>query len=309
MNNLLKNSKFLKWIYFALGILSGVIVVSSLFFMTQYRFVRVNYNVNESDERVYEKSAKLNKADQTYLFDFINDIANRQYEKDNGTQAQAVIDNNEIFKIILEADSSSESGYKMLDKSEYDNGWTIKTTYSIKQSYFKQLDDFRTSLDSFNNLILWYGIVSLIVFAALLILSNHSRRIYYKSNVIGGILLPLVNVVFSIILIVQALSIMSSLSDPTNNALFNVVSAIQNPTVGNVNVYTAASEETNLTQINNIINAFNINSTTVILYVVFFALTAVFNIFLMVVAVMKYKATTRERNEVLEKARLVGEKA
>lgn len=308
MNNLLKNSKFLKWIYFALGILSGVIVVSSLFFMTQYRFVRVNYNVNENNERVYEKSAKLNKADQTYLFDFINDLANRNYEKDNGKQAQAVIDNNEYFKILLETDSS-ESGYKMLEKTTRKVFGEEFNTYTIKQSYFKQLDDFRSSLDSFNELILVYGIISLIVFAALLVISNHSRRIYYKANLVGGIVLPLVNVVFSVILIIQALSIMSSLSDPTNSALFNIVSALQNPVIGSNNVGIAASEETNLAQINNIINAFNINSTTVVLYVVFFALTAIFNIFLIVVAVMKYNATAKERNEVLEKARLVGEKA
>lgn len=312
MNNIVNNSKFLKWIYFALGIVSGLIVISSLFFMTQYRFVRVNYNVNDSGTRVYEATAKLNKADQQYLFDFINDLGNRAYgsEDENGKQAQAVIDSNPIFQILLETDSSSESGYKMLDHSVDDpDGWDPKNIYTVKQEYFKIVDDFKNSLDSFNNLILIYGIVSLIIFAILLILSNHSRRIYYKSNLIGGIILPIVNVVFSIVLIINSLSLMSSLNDPVNNALFNVVSAIQNPKVGNVNVYVAGSEETNLLQINNIINAFDINSTTIIMYMIFFALTAAFNVFLIVVAIMKYKATTKERNEVLEKARLVGEKA
>lgn len=312
MNNIVNNSKFLKWVYFALGILSGIIVVSSLFFMTQYRFVRVNYNVDNTGTRVYEATAKLNKADQQYLFDFINDLGNRAYGSDdeNGKQAQAVIDSNPIFQILLETDSSSESGYKMLDHSIDDpDSWDPKDIYSLKQEYFKRVDDFKNSLDSFNNLILVYGIVSLLVFVALLILSNHSRRIYYNSNLIGGIILPVVNIVFSIVLIINSLSLMSSLNDPVNNALFNVVSAIQNPKIGSANVYVAGSEETNLMQINNIINAFDINSTTVIMYMIFFALTAAFNVFLIVVAFMKYKATTKERNEVLEKARLVGEKA
>lgn len=314
MSNLLKNSKFLKWIYFALGILSGVIVISSLFFMTQYRFVRVNYNEDETGKKVYTADAKLNKASQKNLFDFINNLANKEYEKisqengDSTSEAQTVVSENEYLKIIFETDSS-ESGYKMLNKEETGNKFNKKTTYTIKSDYFSQLDEFRTSLDKYNDLILWYGIVSLIVFACLLILSNQSRRIYYKSNLIGGILLPLVNVVFSLVLIIQALPLISNINNPTNKALYNVVSSIQNPVIGGNYVSIAASDATNLTQINTIVSQFNVDATTLIMYIIFFAITAVFNIFLIVVAVMKYKATASERKDVLEKARLAGEKA
>ncbi len=308
MNNLFKNAKFLKIVYMALGIISAVIVISSLFFMTQYRFLRVNYNVT-AGVRVYESSAKLNKADQHYLFDFINDLGNRAYEDEGMTETQAIIDNNSIFQTFLEADSSSTSGYKLLDKETITNGWFTQEIYTLKQDYFKALDSFRTDLDGFNDLILIYGIVSLIVFACLLVLSNHNRKIYYKANLIGGVLLPLVNIVFVVVLIVKSFGLMASINDPTNNAIYNIVAAIQDTSVGPANVYVAGSEETNLAQINNIINAFKINSTTLVMYVIFFGVTALYNIFLIVVAVMKYKATAQERNDVLEKARLAGEKA
>jgi len=39
MKKLLNHSK---WVYYILGILSALIIISSLFFMTQYKFVRVN---------------------------------------------------------------------------------------------------------------------------------------------------------------------------------------------------------------------------------------------------------------------------
>ena len=365
MRKLLNSSK---WIYYILGLISAIIIISSLFFMTQYRFVRVNYLKetlvaenfyveattelssetgkkkdvwltyktdrypsvekawfekiwdaakagnqdaikdlkNIENVTVFDVNAKLNNVDQSYLFNFIDQVANQGYIDNDGKEAQALYESNEQLKIVLEKDGEN---YKYLTYSEIYNPMTgVKKTYSISQVMFNKVNNFRNSLDNYNDLILVYGIISLIVFAVFIVLSNHNRKIYYRANLIGGIVLPLVNVVFSIILIIQGISLISNISDPTNNAFYNVISAMQNPRIG-INYMYAAKPEINLENANAIIGAFNVNATTLIIYVIFFGLTTFYNIFLIIFAFLKYKDTEKARNDVLERARLAGEKA
>ena len=376
MNKLLNKSK---WFYYTLGLLSALIIISSVFFMSQYKFLRVNYTketlvaeeyfndakqnksegtskddwvkslsnkyafvdkqwfidiwdlmeenpnaydrdpetqnlINEvkikdlTDVVRYDENAKLNGASQSNLFKFIDQVANRAYEKDGSAfKAQEAIDNNSIFSELLKKDDNGD--FVNLYSEVHTNGWVTETRFELYQTSLKKVDNVRNSLDTYNNLILAYGIVSLITFALLIVLSNHNRRIYYKENVIGGILLPLVNIIFSIILVINGFSLVSNISNSSNNALYNVVSAIQNPVVGYNNVALALSEETNLEQIKTIINNFNINPTTLLVYISFFVLTIAFNVFLIIFAVAKYNATAKERKEVLDRARMVGDKA
>ena len=376
MKKLLNSSR---WIYYILGLISAIIIISSLFFMTQYRFLRVNYlketlvvdtiysdaqkeqaipstdpnyksketwltyktnrypsveqswfetiwdgaangkAANElglnniSNIIVYDKNARLNNADQGYLFNFVSQLAagNKNpadgYNKYNGKDAQKYYEENADIQVLLS--QNTDGTFEYLDYEESVGALNRKiASYSISQTMFKKVADFRNTLDNYNNLILAYGIVSLILFALLIVLSNHNRKIYYKANLIGGIALPLVNVVFALILIIQGITIISNIGDPTNNAFYNIISALQNPKVG-INYQYAASEETNLENAKTIISNFNINSTTAVIYVIFFGLTAVYNIFLIIFAFLKYKDTEKARNEVLEKARLAGEKA
>jgi len=83
---------------------------------------------------------------------------------------------------------------------------------------------------------------------------------------------------------------------------------MQNPRIG-INYMYAAKPEINLENANAIIGAFNVNATTLIIYVIFFGLTTFYNIFLIIFAFLKYKDTEKARNDVLERARLAGEKA
>lgn len=376
MNKLLKKSK---WFYYTLGLLSAIIAISSIFFMSQYKFLRVNYtketliaeefyndaktsktegttkdewltsNYNkyafvnkewfvsiwdlmesnpdaykrdsETQELInpvdikdvsnvirYSDNAQLNGAPQSNLFKFIDQVANRAYEADgNANQAQKAIDENSAFKELFKTDD--DGNYVNLYSEVFTNGWTTTTRYELYQTQFKKVDDVRKSLDSYNTLILITGIVSLITFALLIILSNHNRNIYYKENLIGGIVLPLINIIFFLILIINGFSLVSNISNSSNNALYNIVSAIQNPVIGYNNVSLAMSEETNLEQIQTIINNFKINPTTLLIYISIFAIAIAYNVFLIIFAFAKYNATAKERKEVLDRARMVGDKA
>lgn len=297
---LLKNSK---WVYYILGIISALVILSSLFFMTQYKFVRVNHKVDEkTNEKLYESTATLNGGDQKWMFLFIDQLANGDFQDPDFAETKNLIETNETFKTFLQKDA--DDNYVMIEEATNETLYT----YKISDKYFKQLDEFRDQLDSFNNLILIYGLVSLVCFAGLLILSNHNRKIYYKSNLIGGIVFPLVNIIFAVVLIVNALSLVSKINDPNFNALINIISAMQNP-LNAKNVTVAGSDATNLRKISAIIADFNINPTTLIMYMLFAGITIAYNVFLIIYAFVKYNGTARERKAVLDRARLVGEKA
>jgi hypothetical protein len=303
MKKLFNKSKIL---YYILGLISGVIILSSLFFMTQYRYVRVNYSLSSTGEVEYLESNSVNSSDQSKLFIFINDLANRSYEKKGSTEAQSVIDNNDTFSTVLTKDS--EDNYKYLSYEVIDNGWVKQNKYVYKTEIFEMVRDFRVKADNINNMILIFGIISLVMFAGLLIISNHDRKIYYKENLIGGILLPLVNVVLMVVLIINCLGLVSDISDPTKNAIYNIFSVSQNSTVAE-NIGVAVTDATNTSQINNIISNFNVTPSTAIVYMIGFALVAAYNVFLIIFAVLKYNDTAKERKEVLDRARLVGEKS
>lgn len=317
MKKLLNSSK---WIYYTLGIISGLIVVCALFFMNQYRYLRINYNIKNGSYN-YVETAKLNGADQTNLFDFVNKIALRVYDDETSEEyspeTQKFIDENEVLKTLFE--KNSDNTFKNLENK----GTGLATKWQLKSTIFDDLVSFRGLLDSYNNLILWYGVVSLICLGLLLFLANHSRKIYYKANLYGGIAIPLVNVIFAIVLIVMAIVLLGYLNDPVNNAAYNVVSSLQNPKnipngVYRVVVYytdetyttydAAKTDAANMEYIQSIVKGFNINPATLIAYIAIFSLTAAYNVFLMIFAVLKYKATEKERNDTLEKARLAGER-
>ena len=302
MKRLLNKSKIL---YYILGLISGLLILSSLFFMTQYRYVRVNYSLSTDGQVEFLESNSVNGTDQSKLYTFIDDLGNRRYEENGSTNAQAAIDGNSTFSKVLEKDGDN---YKYLSYEVYDNGWVQINKYQYKTEIFQMIRDFRVKADNVNNMILIFGIISLVTFAVLLILSNHNRNIYYKENLIGGILLPLINVVLMLVLIINTLSLVSDISDPVKNAFYNIFSVSQNSSVGE-NIGVAVTDATNTLQINNIISNFNVTPLTAIAYVIVFALFAAYNIFLMVFAVLKYNATAKERNDVLERARLVGEKS
>ena len=140
---LTKNAKL---IYFIYGVLLAAVLISALFFMTQYRYIRVNYDLKWG-EVLFSETSSMNKTNQTYLYDFF-------YNNNVGGYTG---DFNKYARIVF---------------------------------------DFKNSLDAFNDLIVTFSIIGLICFAGLLICANHSRKVYYKSNLILGIVFPLVVIVF-----------------------------------------------------------------------------------------------------------------
>lgn len=158
--------------------------------------------------------------------------------------------------------------------------------------------DFQVAISSVNSFILTTSLVGLGCFAALLICSNHNRRIYYKSNLIVGILAPLVALVFTVISTIRNLGVMATFNE--NAELFNITSVLQKPE-NQTDVLITKSRP--IEAVKEFIEAnSNITSLTFILYTVFFAIVIVYCVFCIIYSIKKYSADTKERNEIIRRA-------
>ncbi len=157
-------------------------------------------------------------------------------------------------------------------------------------AYAMTVYNFQVMLSNLNDLIITFGVISLICFALLLVLSNHNRRIYYKSNLIGGIILPLVVVALNIVLLVKNLNAMGIFAE--NDKLFNIVALMQsdnNITLSQLKYSTLEPQ-------------FTCNTLSFVLYTVLFIILIVYSLFMSVYAYLKYRATAEERAEIEKKA-------
>ena len=150
---------------------------------------------------------------------------------------------------------------------------------------------FQDYLNGFNTAFVAWEFACLVCFAFLLVLDNHRRRIYYLSNLIGGILIPLAILFVNVGLLVNNLALMGLFN--SHSELYNVVSVLQNPSVNYL-----AEQRANLDAIK---EWFDCNSFTFILFTVFFIIIIVYSALVALYSIFKYKATAEERKKILDK--------
>ncbi len=169
--------------------------------------------------------------------------------------------------------------------------------------------NFQTDMSAFNTLIVTFAIVSLVCFAALLICSNHSRNVYYKSNLVCGIVAPLIVFAFSIVLIIKNLLLMGTFNK--NASLFNEVAMIQN-SINQSKVVpfdvdmTTTVIDTESEAVKNakdfVTSAKPCNNITYIIYAVLFIGIAVYSLVLIIYAIKRYMNCAERRNEIIRRA-------
>ena len=159
------------------------------------------------------------------------------------------------------------------------------------EPFAKTVYDFQMLLSQTNTNIIIFELIGVICFALLLVLANHNRRVYYKSNLIGGIVLPLVVIILNVVLIIQNMNVMTSFNE--NYELFNMTSVLQNDETGLI------ASQKNFAYLQ---EHFNVTSTSFTLYTVLFIVVIVVSVFMVVYAFLKYKATAEDREEILKKA-------
>ena len=171
------------------------------------------------------------------------------------------------------------------------NGVTFKNDFGA--NYMRQVYDFQNELNDLNNLILWYGILSLIGVAFLYIFANNSRKVYYKSNLIASSLFTLFMVVFGLVCLIKSISVMGNFV--ANSELYNIVSVMQNPDHGYIVYQYATGSNPSLDYLK---EHYSCDVFTFILYDVIFVAVMVYSLFLFILSVTKFKATAERRKEL-----------
>ena len=258
----MKSDKKTKWLNLAYGIIFGVVIIFALCFMTQYKYVYVGYIMGGPGQTVvtFGESYSPNNGNQQVLYDFFSWIGEKK------------VDGSYYIDPVISGDLAND--------------------FSL---YAQTVYDIRVALNSFNSLIIVSGIIGLVTFAFMLIFANHSRRIYYKSNLYSGIALPLINIIFSIVMIVQAIGLIGKISE--NYRLLNIVSICQDPANQLLCRVTSDYHDTNV-----FLSKYNVNSLTLIFTIIIFVAVIAYSAFLIIHTVRKYKATADERNKIIERA-------
>lgn len=150
--------------------------------------------------------------------------------------------------------------------------------------------DFQKNLSSVNNFIVVTGVITLVAIAILFIFSNHSRKVYYKSNLVVGIACPAVVIIFNLVLLVRNFLLMGNFNK--NYDLLNWVSVLQNPTT---TTYASQHPET-------IPGQYTCSSITFVIFGIFFIIMIAYAGFMIAYSIFKYKETEERRNQIIERA-------
>lgn len=153
--------------------------------------------------------------------------------------------------------------------------------------------DFYKSLNFVNQLLLYLSVTTAVMGAILFIASNHSRRIYYKSNYIVGIICPAVVIAFTLVVVV--LNTLNIFKLNENLILFRAKDMVVSFTGQSLHYQ-------KVDVLNDIINNSHINAFTLVLTDVILAALIGYAAFLICYTVKRYKECAIEREEIIAKA-------
>lgn len=146
------------------------------------------------------------------------------------------------------------------------------------------LFQFDRKLQAANNMYLYMGVVTLIMLAIMLICSNMSRKKYYISNLVSGIVCPAVVIIMGIVSIVTSIAPLTYLSEHFDTINWGAL--------GNVTNYAHAAD----LYANGDKSEFIISNTAIVLFCVLIAVVIVVAALLIAYTVYRYKLTQKEIN-------------
>lgn len=296
-NFLKKNAKIILLFYI---VLIAINILFACFYMTQYQNIHIFSRI-EGDQVLYEENLTLydNGASNTFLFgifnggkdggsNYLTDTTNPYYE-------EVISYYNEFVKGKSGLVWDEELG-TFVDNTP--KNFLAATMYGDSGlTYAQFIDNFRIGLNDFNDALIIYGIVCIILAALFYLMGNHSRNVYYNSNLIVGILSPLAIIVYSVIMIVQNLGLQATFNE--NIELFKIAAVLTNPnTIDRVkSSYLSEGGYAKLMDA-----ASGINDTTFTVATVLLSLVCVASVFMIVYTAYRYKASSKRRAEVIERA-------
>lgn len=152
---------------------------------------------------------------------------------------------------------------------------------------FYYMFSFNQSLQTANNMMLTLGVVSLIMFAIMMICANASRKKYYISNIVSGVACPIVCILVAIVTVVCNLLPSAYLLDPELYEIINWAA------LGNDITYLTTIEWYKAGDVSH----FTCTMTPLIIYTVILVLFIIACGSLIAYNVFRYKETKRELSQ------------
>ncbi len=268
-----KGAKFVITIYLVILALS---LLLACFFMTQYNEIHI-FSQNDPKNGI-----TYSETDIFYVGGPSNDYIFRYFDSKRNKD-----ESNPFYEEI-------QAGTGSIINNEYKDGL----------SYAQFIDEYRKDLNQFNESLVVFGVVTIALCALLYVFANHSRRIYYSSNLIAGVAIPLGIGVYSIVMLLNNIGLQGVFN--SNIDLFRVTNAmitseitnkVKGSYMGKPDPETGKTGWELLCEATSDLNDFTFNLTNIL----FITITIV-SVLLVVYTVLKYKATSKRRLEVIERA-------
>lgn len=258
-----KNAKLLLIAY---AVILFATLVSGLFYMTSLANVHVYYSVNKDTSEV--------------SFSYDDEITSTG------------LSNRDLFKYFGTKIDNLPEG---LGYTTDDNNYGVDSTYFVDQGYAKTVYDFQMAMSQYNTQIIVYSIIGLLCFCVMMIFSNHSRKVYYKSNLFAGIAMPVAVTIYTVIMLVQNFALMGTFNQ--NIDLFRTVSVLQDPKI------TPAAKSLLSRDYQRILDkSVGFGDSCFWVQSIFYVVVIAYSLFLIVYTIYRYKESTKRRNEIIERA-------
>lgn len=184
----------------------------------------------------------------------------------------------------------------------------MKSTKVIDKPDFEMTADmifnFQNAASNYNNLLIIGFVVALVVYGLLILFANNSRRIFYKSNAVGGVIIPLILVGYSVYTLAMGFSLLGDFM--ANENAYKAASVMMNQTVATrtknniINGTTYRGHQYTWQDV--LDNSGDVNSLAIILTIAIQVLLVAYAVAIMIFSVMKYKKTAEERKAIIERA-------
>lgn len=280
MKNLTKKTKLFIMIYL---VLSFITLVLALGYSTKYSNMHIYYRINSKGTVVIDEAQEMESGvSNKNLFTYF--AADASQVADDTVEDKPFMDE---INAYYKKNGTSGNVENFITGAEYNGSTMAKTIYN-----------FQNSLSDYNQLILYYFIVFIIAVAVLFIFSNHSRKIYYKSNLVVGVAIPAVIVIFSIIMLVQNFSIMSTVNK--NFKLFQLVDLLMDRDCTTKMADNLAYNYQTKGDISGLMTKGEANMTFYIALAIY-AIVILYSVFIAVLTIVKYKEGSQRRAEIEER--------
>lgn len=304
-----KNAKVFLLAYL---IIIACIFIFACYFMTQYMHIHIYYKLDGGNV-VIEAGSAL-KEGQTNMalfrfFDYVQYCDLKYVNFGDAVTYESPYQNLINGQIESLKQMMAENGYTSTKlfvrdfKDEIIQTSFTKLTDSEGNSLALTIYNFQMSMNAFNDKLIIFGVVSIILVAIMFVMANQSRRVYYKSNLFIGILSPLAISVYSVILMLENMKLQTVFNK--NSQLFKLVSLLQDPTK-----HMNPDDPTQTISVENIMKDFSyvdrltkdVNDTTFVVASAFFGLIIVASVLIMVYTVYRYANCSKRRKEIIERA-------